>query len=92
MAPYDPPIAHYTQLDVSDYSEEQILTLIGKGGKGFYNLTKKIGVEYIWWNRERNVVEIWGSFDALYNGAKDKLSSLMIARSQVKSEVSECSG
>ena len=38
MAPYDPPVAHYSQLDVSQYTDEQILSVIGKGGKGFYKL------------------------------------------------------
>ena len=75
MAPYDPPIAHYSQLDVSQYTDEQILSVIGKGGKGFYKLTSQLGLNYLWWDKERKVVELWGSFGALSNGAKEKLSS-----------------
>ena len=75
MAPYDPPIAHYSQLDVSQYTDEQILSVIGKGGKGFYKLTTQLGLNYLWWDKERKVVELWGSFGALSSGAKDKLSS-----------------
>lgn len=75
MAPYEPPIAHYTELDVSQYTDEQILTVIGKGGKGFYKLTSQLGLNYLWWDKERKVVELWGSFGALNSGAKDKLSS-----------------
>jgi hypothetical protein len=75
MAPYEPPIAHYTELDVSQYTDEQILTVIGKGGKGFYKLTSQLGLNYLWWDKERKVVELWGSFGALSSGAKDKLSS-----------------
>ena len=75
MAPYEPPIAHYTQLDVSEYSDDEILYVIGKGGKGFYKLTRELGVNYLWWDKERKVVEIWGSFTALDLGAKEKLSS-----------------
>lgn len=75
MAPYDPPIAHYSQLDVSQYTDEQILSVIGKGGKGFYKLTTQLGLNYLWWDKERKVVELWGSFGALSNGAKEKLSS-----------------
>ena len=74
MAPYDPPIAHYSQLDVSQYTDEQILSVIGKGGKGFYKLTTQLGLNYLWWDKERKVVELWGSFGALSNGAKEKLS------------------
>ena len=77
MAPYDPPIAHYSQLDVSQYSDEDILFAIGKGGKGFYKLTSQLGLNYLWWDKERKVVEIWGSFGALNSGAKEKLSSLI---------------
>ena len=74
MAPYEPPIAHYSQLDVSEYTDEQILSVIGKGGKGFYKLTTQLGLNYLWWDKERKVVELWGSFGALSNGAKEKLS------------------
>lgn len=74
MAPYNPPIAHYSQLDVSEYTDEQILSVIGKGGKGFYKLTSQLGLNYLWWDRERKVVELWGSFGSLMNGAKEKLS------------------
>ncbi len=77
MAPYSPPIAHYSQLDVSQHSDEDILYVIGKGGRGFYKLTTQLGLNYLWWDKERKVVEIWGSFGALNSGAKDKLDSLI---------------
>jgi hypothetical protein len=80
MAPYEPPIAHYSQLDVSEYTDEQILCVIGKGGKGFYKLTTQLGLNYLWWDKERKVVELWGSFGALSNGAKEKLSSAISQR------------
>ena len=80
MAPYEPPIAHYSQLDVSQYTDEQILSVIGKGGKGFYKLTTQLGLNYLWWDKERKVVELWGSFGALSNGAKEKLSSAIFQK------------
>ena len=40
MAPYTPPNTHYSQLDVSAYSEDDVFKFIGKGGKKFYWLTK----------------------------------------------------
>ena len=73
MAPYDPPIAHYSQLDVSEYSDEQMLSFIGKEGHRFYWLTNKLGLNYLWWDHERKVVELWGSHGALHHGAKEKL-------------------
>ena len=60
MAPYQPPNAHYSQMDVSEYTEEQIFSFIGKTGKKFYLLTKKLGLDYRWYDKERKVVEIWG--------------------------------
>lgn len=73
MAPYNPPVAHYSQLDVSEYSDEQMLSFIGKEGHRFYWLTNKLGLNYLWWDNERKVVELWGSFGSLINGAKDRL-------------------
>lgn len=77
MAPYDPPIAHYSQLDVSTYTDEQMLMAIGKSGKGFYNLTDRLGLNYLWWDKDRKIVELWGSFGSLQRGAKDKLDTIL---------------
>ena len=74
MAPYAPPVAHYSQLDVSEYTDEQMLTFIGKDGHRFYGITNKLGLNYLWWDHERKVVELWGSFGSLSRGAKDKLA------------------
>ena len=60
MAPYTPPSAHYSQMDVSDYTEDQIFSFIGKTGKKFYWLTHKLGLDYLWYDKERKVIEIWG--------------------------------
>mgnify|MGYP001190934790 FL=1 len=60
MAPYQPPNAHYSQMDVSDYTEDQIFSFIGKTGKKFYRLTQKLGLDYLWYDKERKVIEIWG--------------------------------
>lgn len=85
MAPYCPPIAHYAHLDVSMYPEEHMLYCIGKEGKGFYNQTERLGLEYLWWNQELNVVELWGSFKALESGAKQKLKRWIAAKQKVVS-------
>lgn len=79
MAPYDPPIAHYSQLDVSEYTDEQMLTFIGKDGHRFYRLTDRLGLSYLWWDSERKVVELWGSYNSLHYGAKEKLDEFFRA-------------
>lgn len=62
MAPYTPPVSHYSQLDVSDYTEEQIFAFIGKNGRRFYWLTQKLQLDYLWYDSERKVIEIWGPY------------------------------
>lgn len=60
MPPYQPPNTHYSQMDVSKYNEDQIFSFIGKTGKRFYWLTRKLDLEYLWYDRKREVIEIWG--------------------------------
>ena len=67
MAPYTPPNTHYSQLDVSAYSEEDIFKFIGQGGKRFYWLTKFLDLAYLWYDKKRRVIEIWGPFESLQN-------------------------
>lgn len=62
MAPYTPPPTHYSQMDVSEYDEERIFAFIGKTGKKFYWLTKILGLDYLWYDKERKVIEIWGPY------------------------------
>lgn len=62
MAPYTPPSTHYSQMDVSEYDEESIFAFIGKTGKRFYWLTEKLGLDYLWYDKERKVIEIWGPY------------------------------
>jgi hypothetical protein len=73
MAPYNPPIAHYSQLNVSEYTDEEMLAFVGKEGRRFYWLTNKLKLNYLWWDTDRKIVELWGSFGTLNHGAKDKL-------------------
>ncbi len=67
MAPYQPPNSHYSQMDVSDYDEDHIFSVIGKTGKRFYWLTRLLGVDYLWYDKERRVIEIWGPYYAHQN-------------------------
>jgi len=75
MAPYDPPrtTCHYSEVDVKDYDENMLLCMIGKGGTGFYKLTNYLKMTYVWYDTDRKVIELWGSYNSLKNGAKEKL-------------------
>jgi hypothetical protein len=67
MAPYQPPNAHYSQMNVSDYTDDHIFAFIGKTGKRFYWLTKFLGLDYLWYDRKRQVIEIWGPYHTHLN-------------------------
>jgi hypothetical protein len=49
-------------MDVSMYDHEHIFAFIGRTGKRFYWLTQKLGLEYLWYDKERRVIELWGPF------------------------------
>ena len=61
MAPYDPPTdKSYTALDVSGYDHNMLLCLIGKGGKGFYGITRRLNIDYLWYDQYKRRIELWG--------------------------------
>jgi len=41
--------------------------LIGKNGCNFKFLTKKYSLQYVWWNKKNNVIELWGKNENLLN-------------------------
>lgn len=65
MAPYNPPIAHYCHVSVKHIDIDDILRAIGKDGFFFKNITHKCGANYIWWNKENQVIEIWGPYSCM---------------------------
>ena len=73
MPPYNPPNAHYTEVDATDLSITHFLRAIGKEGIHFKRLTERTGTEYIWWDQNRNVIEVWGSYGSLAGGAAKKV-------------------
>ena len=73
MAPYNPPNTHYSQIDVSTYDQSVISKVMGAHGTGFYNLTKKLKLKYLWFNNEKGIVELWGPYSSLLNGAAANL-------------------
>lgn len=68
MAPYNPPVSHYTQVDVSDYDEDTIFSFIGKNGRRFYWLTRFLNIDYLWYDNDRKVIEVWGPYESLLLG------------------------
>ena len=62
MAPYQPPVAHYSELDVSGVDPEDIYSFIGKKGKRFYWLTRFLNLQYLWYNEPKKAIEIWGPY------------------------------
>ena len=72
MTPYHPPNAHYSQMDVSEYDQDKVFSFIGKTGKKFYWLTKKLELDYLWYDKERKVIEIWGPYHTHMNISDDE--------------------
>lgn len=58
MPNYQPPISHYRHIRIKNPLDA--LRIMGKDGVVFKKITEKSGVDYIWWNRETKVIEIWG--------------------------------
>jgi hypothetical protein len=73
MAPYEPPIAHYTQLNVPDIDEDTMFEFVGKNGYRFYKLTRDLGLRYLWYDKERKAIEVWGSYSSLLKDPCTKL-------------------
>jgi len=67
MAPYTPPNSHYSEMDVSEYDEEQVFAFIGKSGKRFYWLTRFLDLDYLWYDKHRKTIEIWGPYHTHLN-------------------------
>tara|TARA_B110000259_G_scaffold187621_1_gene242530 strand:- start:1314 stop:1724 length:411 start_codon:yes stop_codon:yes gene_type:complete len=58
---YTPPVnCHYTQLPTTGVSPEIMKISIGKNGKIFKAITRQASVNYIWYNKDSHIVEIWG--------------------------------
>ena len=57
---YNPPNSFYTQLDIT-LNDSEICQLIGKNGCNFKFLTRVSNSQYIWWNKSKNINEIWGN-------------------------------
>jgi hypothetical protein len=77
MPPYDPPNAFYTEVRIPEYID--VLKLMGPGGRYLKIITERSGVQYIWLDMKRRVVEIWGRESRLADaiaGVKGRIRKL----------------
>jgi len=61
----------YQEFDVSSFSIDSIKQTIGRDGCFFITVTEMYGLNSIWHNKERNVIEFWGDY---YSINKSKLA------------------
>tara|TARA_B100000405_G_scaffold162409_1_gene113369 strand:- start:84 stop:389 length:306 start_codon:yes stop_codon:yes gene_type:complete len=69
---YNPPVAHYTQVKCN-LQDELIRKLIGKNGYYFNIITRASKVNYLWYDNQRKVIEVWGPMNRLAD-AKTRIS------------------
>jgi hypothetical protein len=73
MAPYDPPCTHYAHVRVDLYDEDMVWAFVGMRGWRLYDLTQKLGLSYLWYDKSRKIIEIWGSYAALKKDPGSKI-------------------
>jgi len=79
MSDYSPPNTFYTQI-YGLIENEDMYKFIGKNGAHFKSLTKYLNLDYIWWNKETNIIEIWGPHHKLHyskNKIQEKLEKFI---------------
>jgi len=75
MTDYSPPNTFYTQI-YGLFENEDMYRFIGKNGAHFKSLTEYLKVDYIWWNKDSNIIEIWGPHNRLTH-CKNKIQGKM---------------
>jgi hypothetical protein len=58
MPEYDPPNAFYTQITLPKYIKPEVF--IGKEGCHLKHMTELSKCDYLWYDFDRGVVEVWG--------------------------------
>ena len=84
---YNPPIGHYRHIKLSEEEQEKIYEIMGKEGNVFKSITSRGDAEYIWWNKELNIIEIWGPYHSLMRTDKllmERIKYIMNKRKLVK--------
>lgn len=71
MAPYNPPVeSHYSHISLSNEEGHSIFKLMGKNGNTFKRITEKSKANYIWYNKNLNIIEIWGPYHSMIPAQK----------------------
>ena len=84
MTDYSPPNTFYSQT-YGLFENEDMYKFIGKGGAHFKFLTTKLGIDYIWWKKETNIIELWGPHQKLEhakNVMNEKLAEFIKKRNE----------
>jgi hypothetical protein len=70
------PIKFYSHI-VVDIPHEYMKIVVGKKGHNFKKACTKLGVDSVWFNMKRNIIEIWGPSQNLpkaYNAINNNIS------------------
>ena len=66
MAPYNPPPeSQYSHIRLNDIEAHSIYKIMGKNGNVFKTITEKAKASYIWYNKNLQIIEIWGPFHSM---------------------------
>jgi hypothetical protein len=57
---YTPPDSMYSHVAIPESCQHLVHMIMGKKGYHFKNITSISSAKYIWFNKEKNVIEIWG--------------------------------
>jgi hypothetical protein len=80
---YDPPVdAAYTQVQ-SDLDAKSMGRVIGKDGCVFNAICHQTGADYIWYQRNTGIIEIWGPEDVLTDARNRIQAHLERVRNQM---------
>ena len=73
MTHYEPPIAHYAHINMSEFTNEQLKKIIGVNGKRLYAITTRYNLKYVWMDFTNKRLELWGSYNAFLKGARQNI-------------------
>jgi hypothetical protein len=74
--------AHYCHVSVNEYSDDVMDKVMGYKGAYFKAFTEVMKLKYVWWNKETQVIELWGQFkkmkearEAMVNRIEDVITA-----------------
>jgi len=62
---YTPPISHYSHINVANIDDAVLDDIMGYKGAYFKAFTSTMHLKYVWWNKETQVIELWGPFNRM---------------------------